>query len=310
MHYGKLGAKNFAGVVASIVKFCDVESAADLGHRDAAVLRVCCDLEHGQVYDIDVSMYLGDRMNGGRFAEVTPLEGYMEQVHIGMLGRRLGLNTKETTRARRMSVKYSDFIGFSLDNCMLLICDKHGTKLDFLVRLRLRDIYALRLNNITERVANCLAMANEIVLPKVDRKWTWTRKLICLAALECLLRAVNLWEKEDMRDEYRNEAAIKLMLGDMMFSGTEVLEGLDEYNMYSNDAEQRVRDSELLVNCGLWLENGGTEVASGLRASDLTQEVLTDWKDLLDRDLGISLPPLTKQGEMRRSRIRAAPVLI
>lgn len=188
-------------------------------------------------------------------------------------------------------------MGFAPDNSSLLSVDKDLASVNILVKLRLRDIYALRLNNITERIANCLAPLDSIMLG-IDTKWVWTRKLLCLASLECLLRALGLWES-DVRDEYRNEAVIKLMLSDILFDST-TSDGLDEYNLYSDDAEQRLKDSELLSACGSWLLNGGTEIAKGLRATDLSEKHLSAWKETLESELGIILPPLTKQGEMRR----------
>ena len=72
--------------------------------------------------------------------------------------------------------------------------------------------------------------------------------------------------------------------------------------LYANDAEQRIKDSELLINCGRWLASGGNAVAQNLRASDLTEKNLSKWKKILETDLGVVLPPLTKRGEIRRIR--------
>ena len=306
MIYGRIGSKNFAGIVDGIARFCEVETATALGHRTAAVLRVCCDAQDKQIYDLDVAIYLGDRTKAGCFAAVDPVDEFKEQTSVSMLGRRAGLNTKESVRAKRMGIKYTDYVGFSSDESVLLVNDKAGTKIDILVKLRLRDIYALRLNNITERVANCIVSVDDTLHPKIDSKWSWTRKLICLASLECLLRALGLWNNEVVRDECRNEAVIKLMLGDLLYEG---LEGLDEYNMYANDAEQRVKDSELLLTCGKWLAHGGTEVAQGLRAGDVSEKTLDGWKKTLETDLGVVLPPLTKHGELRRVRSRKGEAL-
>jgi len=305
--YGKIGEKNFMGIVDGIARFCTVESTSALGHRDAAILRVCCDAQDKQIYDIDVSMFIGDRFHSGCIAEVNPIDAFATQTLINMFGRRIGLNGKESVRSRRLVVKHTDFIGFSSDNTVLLVCDKSESKLDMLIKLRLRDIYALRLNNITERVANCLIDVNETLATKVDTKWVWTKKLICLAALECLLKVLDLWKNDVVRDECRNEAVIKLMISDLLFDG---IEGLDEYNMYSNDAEQRVQDSDLLMRCGKWLvEEGGQEVAAGLRATDIPEKLLVGWKKMLEEDLGVVLPALNKQGEMRRSKPARAPIL-
>lgn len=307
MLYGKIGKKNFEGVVEGISQFCAVASTSALGHRDAAFLRVCCDAQGKQIYNIDVSLYIGDRFNAGRMALVNQIDSFSTQTLITLLGRRVGLNTKESVRSRRFVVKHSDYIGFSADNTVLVVCDRTEAKLDILLKLRLRDIYALRLNNITERVANCLQDISDTMATKVDLKWVWTKKLICLASLECLLRVLNLWDVAVIKDECRNEAVIKLMLSDLLLDG---IEGLDEYNMYSNDAEQRVTDSELLVRCGKWLlEEGGQEVANGLRATDIPEKALVGWKKILEDDLGVVLPALNKQGELRKTKPQRLPIL-
>lgn len=305
--YGRIGEKNFTGLVDGITHFCTVGGAKVLGHRDAAMLRICCDAQDKQIYDIDVSLYIGDRYNSGCIASVTPVTEFDTQTVIKMLGRRIGLTPKESTRARHLVVKYTDYLGFSEDSTVLALWDNSASTLDMLVKLRLRDIYTLRLNNITERVANCLLDVNDVIAQKVDVKWAWTKKLICMAALECLLRVLNLWDNEVVRDETRNEAVIKLMLGDLLFDG---IEGLDEYNMYSKDAKQRVTDSELLYRCGKWLvEEGGQDVAASLRATDIPEKALADWKKLLEEELGVVLPALTKHGEMRRPKIQRVAAL-
>jgi hypothetical protein len=296
MIYGKLSDKNFEGITDGIGQFCSVPGVKVLGYRVSAVLRVCCGARGGQIHDIDVSIYTGNRLHSGRFASVIK-DATSRTAIIGMSGRRVGLGTKEMARMRRLPVKTDDFIGFARDDSLLMLYDKEDAKLDFIIKLRLRDIYALRLNNITERVTNCLARADDSIPRELCSKWGWTRKLICLAALECLLRATGLWDNKAVRDECRNEAVIKLMVGDLILDG---IEGLDEYNMYSNDAEQRVRDSELLVTCGRWLAGGGSEVASGLRAGDLSESALSGWKAILESELGVVLPPLNKQGSISR----------
>lgn len=306
MLYGRIGEKNFVGIVESIARFCEVESTTALGHRDAAFLRVSCDAQNKQIYDIDVSMYIGDRLNSGCIATIDPVDAFDTQTVISMLGKRVGLGTKEKLRARRQIVKHSDYIGFSDDNTVLLLTDYSASKLELYIKLRLRDIYTLRLNNITERVANCLIDVSEVVGSRIDKKWSWTKKLICLASLEGLLRVLNLWDNVAIRDECRNEAVIKLMLSDLLFDG---IEGLDEYNMYSNDAEQRVTDSDLLLRCGQWLIEGGQEVAASLRATDIPEKALLGWKKILEEELGVVLPALNKQGEMRRVRPQRAPIL-
>lgn len=307
MLYGKIGEKNFIGIVDSIARFCTVESTSALGYRDAAMLRVCCDAQNKQIYDIDVSLYIGDRYASGSIATVNPVDTFDTQTLITMLGRHVGLGNKERDRSRRVVIKYSDFIGFSMDNTVLIVCDSTESRLDIWVKLRLRDIYTLRLNNITERIANCMIDVNETIAAKVDTKWVWTKKLVCLASLECLLKVLNLWDNELIKNECRNEAVIKLMLSDLLFDG---IEGLDEYNMYSNDAKQRMTDSELLLLCRKWLvEEGGQEVAAGLRATDIPEKAILGWKKILEDDLGVVLPALNKHGEMRKVKPHRATVL-
>lgn len=306
MLYGRIGEKNFVGIVENIARFCEVESTTALGHRDAAYLRISCDAQNRQIYDIDVSMYIGDRLSSGKVATIEPVEATDTQTVLTMLGKRVGLDTKEKLRARKLVVKHSDYVGFSGDNTVLLFTDYSGSKLELYIKLRLRDIYTLRLNNITERVANCLLDISEAVSTRIDKKWSWTKKLICMASLEVLLRNLNLWDIEAIRDECRNEAVIKLMLSDLLFDG---IEGLDEYNMYSNDAKQRVLDSELLLRCGQWLIEGGQDVASGLRATDIPEKALVGWKKTLEDELGVVLPALNKQGELRRPRPQKASIL-
>ncbi|GHU97258.1 hypothetical protein FACS1894208_12580 [Clostridia bacterium] len=305
MIYGKIGAKNFAGLVESADRFCGISSTAALGFRTAAALRVSCDACDKQIHDIDVAIYLGDRLNAGRFAVLDTREVPAGKTFISMAGQRVGLGTKESVHARRLPLSTDDFIGFSKDGNTVLVYSGDEKKVDFLLKLRLRDLYTLRLSNITERVANALTAVDGTLFPRIDSKWNWTRKLICLAALECLLRGLHLWGSSAC-DEYRNEAAIKLMLGDLLFDG---IDGLDEYNMYSNDAEQRVKDSELLVTCGHWLAGGGTEIADGLRAGSLSERALVDWKKTLETDLGVVLPSLTKQGNLRGARSAHAATL-
>jgi hypothetical protein len=295
--YGKVTKKNFMGIVDGVKQFCDVGTSKALGYRVSAVLRVCCDIYDGQVCDIDVSVYIGDRLNSGRFASATVMNEDSGTAVISMFGRRAGLGTRETARSRRLPLIIGDCIGFSRDDSLLLIYDKAGSKMDFLMKLRLRDIYALRLNNITERVTNCFASADDLVLTELCSNWGWSRKIVCLAALECLLRATGLWDKDAIRDECRNEAAVRLMQSDLIFGG---VEGLDEFNMYSSDAEQRVQDSDLLVTCGRWLADGGADISSGLRAGDVTERDLSGWKAVLEADLGVVLPPLGKHGSMAR----------
>ena len=99
MLYGRIGEKNFVGIVENIARFCEVEkSTTALGHRDAAYLRVSCDAQNRQIYDIDISMYIGDRLNSGKIATIDPVEQTDTQTVITMLGKRVGLDTKEKLR--------------------------------------------------------------------------------------------------------------------------------------------------------------------------------------------------------------------
>lgn len=176
MLFGMVGEKNIEGIADSVSRFCEIENTKMLGHRTAGVLRVCCDAQDKQIHDISVAIYLGERLNAGRFASAAYRDTSERRICVSVAGRRAGLGDKENIRSRRINVKCSDFIGFSPDGSLLLVCDKEGEKVDFLVKLRLRDIYSLRLNNITERTANCLAVADDATLSKIDKKWPWTRK--------------------------------------------------------------------------------------------------------------------------------------
>jgi hypothetical protein len=68
--YGKVGEKNFKGIVDGVDRFCGVEPAEALGYRVAAILRVSCDAADKQIYDFDTAIYLGDRLNNGRVVTV------------------------------------------------------------------------------------------------------------------------------------------------------------------------------------------------------------------------------------------------
>jgi hypothetical protein len=300
--YGRLGELNFAGVIENIKDFCEVACTTELGHRTAAVFRVCCDAQDKEVYDFDVSFYLGDRSNAGQPAVVDFPKTTAAKAHIGMVGRRYGAGTKEHLRAKRMEVKYSDFIAFTPDRTALLVHNKPRKKFDFLITLRLRDLYSLRANNITERVDSCFSSFDEIMV-KLDKKWFWTRRLIALASLECLLRANGLWDNENVRDECRSEAALLLMREYDLSSN--LSDGLDEYNLYLCDAQQRLKDSELLFTCAHWLADGGSELAHSLRAADLSAKALSEWKLILENDLGVVLPSLAKKKVQRPRQLPA-----
>jgi hypothetical protein len=299
--YGRAGRKNRQDIIEAKTKFIAGEAASALGHREAAILHVKCCAQDKRIHDLEARLYLGDRLNFGNFGQVLSDENGSV---IEITGKAANGENKRNSFIRVLN---GDYIGVTKENTVLVVWSADSSRIEIVVKLRLRDIYTLRVNNALERVALCLSKVSEVLNTKLDTRWGWTQKLICLMALENLMRAIGIWENTIARDESRNEAAIKLMFDDTVFDS---YDGLDEYNMYREDAEQRARDSALLVKCAAWLRAGGVEVAGGLRASDVTEKSIVDWKRTIENELGVSLPPLTKDGDMREVRRSARALTV
>lgn len=300
--YGKVGEKNIEPVQKIVRHFFEVVEEGALGHRELVLLAISCEATGNRIHDIKTQMIVGSCKHNMSGVKVQEGKKSIVLKPVGRLIRPNNVGIK----AVPLTINYNDYAGLAEDRSSLLFVLEDGKRIEIYIRVRLRDVYTLRLNAITDRVASTLAIWDEVIQDKLDTKWLWTRKLLSLMTLECLLKSLKLWDTVDTKDVFRNEAVIKLMLDDTLMGNLEriqELQGLDEYNIYSRDAKQRAEDGSLLLTCGEWLSSGGLDVVSDVQADPIDESDLAEWKGILESDLGLELPPLAKHGDMRKESV-------